>query len=179
MPENKISFIPKKNIDTPIYTKGQGVFVSISFLIFLISALLFGGVFFYRNSLKNDIAELNDSVSRIKDALEPSLIAELIGMSDKINASETLLGQHKTLLPIFDFLENNTVKTVSFKNFRYTFLKDNGAQISMDGLADSYTSLALQAEVFEKDKSIKSVNFSGLGLGEKGNINFVVNIAFK
>ena len=46
----------------------------------------------------------------------------------------------------------------------------------MKGEAPSYADLAIQADQFEKNENIKSVLFSGLSLGDKGQVLFTVKM---
>lgn len=179
MPEDKLSFIPQKNSEQTLYRgKGPGIIVIISFLLFFASLAAYGGLFLYKNSLQKETDVLAQSLERAKAAFEIPLINEISQSSQKINYSKKLLGQHTSVVPIFDFLEKNTVKSISFKGFKYSIDKDGTPLVSLDGLAKSYTDLALQGNVFEKEKSVKNAVFSGIGLGEKGIINFSVKLSF-
>jgi hypothetical protein len=177
MPEDKISFIPKKTFERPFYkSRGPGFFLTSSFLLLLLSGLICGGAILYRNSLKKQVDLLSDSLERAKAAFELPLINKLVSTSEKIKTAKVLLAEHKTIVPFFDFLERSTLKDVRFNSFEYSLSKDKEATISMGGTAKSYASLALQAKAFEEEKNIKNVSFSGLNLGDKGAINFKVNL---
>lgn len=179
MPEDKLSFIPQKNF-TPTFYKGggPGLVVIISLILFFISAGSYGALFLYKKSLQKDIGDLSQSLERAKAAFEISLINEMSQVSGKINHSKKLLEQHVSPSPVFDFFESNTLKNLRFKDFKYSIDKDGTPAVSLDGVAESYSSLALQGNIFEKDKNVKSVSFSGIGLGEKGVINFTVKLSF-
>ncbi|MBI4692100.1 MAG: hypothetical protein HY773_01510 [Candidatus Terrybacteria bacterium] len=177
MPEDKLSFIPKKTFTGPVYkSKGPGLFLAFSFLALLISGAFYGGLFFYRNTLQKKITSLSSSLERAKIAFELPLINELFTISEKIDSSKTLLSQHRTLLPIFDLLEKLTLKDVRFKSFRFSFSKESGPLVLMDGQTRNYSTLASQGEIFGKDKNIKKVSFSNLSLGSKGLINFTIHL---
>ena len=177
MPEDKISFIPKKTFERPFYKRsGPGFFLTSSFLLLLLSGLICGVAILYRNSLKKQVDLLSDSLERAKAAFEIPLINKLFNISEKIKTSKILLEQHKTIVPVFDLLEKSTLKDVRFNNFKYSFSKDKKPIISMKGMARSYSSLALQGKAFEEEKNIKNVSFFGLNLGDKGTINFNVTL---
>lgn len=180
MPEGKLSFISKKTFIPPAYrARGPGLFLVFSFLALFISAGFYGGLFFYRNYLKKQTADLSASLERAKSAFELPLINELFLISEKINSTKAILGQHRTLLPVFDFIEKMTLKDVQFKSFKFSFSKEAGPVILMDGAVKNYSTLALQAEAFGKDKNVKKVSFSGLNLGSQGAINFTVNLVLE
>lgn len=180
MPEDKLSFIPKKTFATPVYkSRGPGLFLAFSFFALLISGAFYGGLFFYRNMLKKQVTDLSSSLERAKVAFELPLINELFTISEKINSSKTLLSQHRTLLPVFNLLEKLTLKDVRFKSFRFSFSKESGPLVLMDGQTKNYSTLASQGDIFGKDKNIKKVSFSNLNLGSKGMVNFTINLVLE
>ncbi len=177
MPEDKLSFIPKKTFSSPVFkSKGAGFFAIFSFVVFLISLLLYGGLFFYRNDLNKQITLLSDSLLRSKASMDIPLINNLIQTSGKLTASKALLAQHRVITPIFDLLEENTLTEIRFKDFSFSVSKDTGPLVSMSGTAKSYSALAVQGEIFEGSKNIKSAVFSGLNLSDKGIVNFDVKL---
>jgi hypothetical protein len=177
MPEDKLSFIPQKTLEPAFYKRrGPGIIIVFSFLLFFISISAYGALFLYKNNLNKEINVLTDSLERAKAAFELSLINEVSQTSEKINYSKKLLEQHTSLVPVFDFLEKNTLKDISFKSFKYSIAKNENPIVLLDGSAKNYSILALQGDIFEKDKNVKSVLFSGLGLGEKGMISFAVKL---
>jgi len=179
MPEDKLSFIPQKTFEPAFYKRrGPGIIIVFSFLLFFISISAYGALFLYKNSLDKEIGVLTDSLERAKAAFELPLINEINQTSEKIDYSKKLLEQHVSLAPIFDFLGQNTLKDARFKSFKYSIAKNENPTVSLEGLAKDYSTIAVQEDIFEKDKNIKSVLFSGLGLGEKGIINFSVKLTF-
>jgi len=176
MLEDKLSFIPPKKTESSFYqNRGPGILIIISFLLFLVSVLLYGGFLLYKNKIKQEADTLNDSLVKAHAAFEFPLINELNKTSEEIGAVKSLLDQHVTPLPIFDLLEKDTLKSVRFITFKYLREKDSPT-ISLEGTAKDYTTLALQGEVFEKDQNIKDVSFSNLNLGERGTVNFRVKL---
>lgn len=179
MPEDKLSFIPQKTFEPAFYKRrGLGIVIVFSFLLFFISISAYGALFLYKNSLNKETNVLTDSLERAKAAFELPLINEVNQTSEKIDYSKKLLEQHVSLVPVFDFLEKNTSKDVRFKNFKYSSVQNENPTVLLDGSAKNYSTLAFQGDIFEKDKNIKGVLFSSLGLGEKGMINFAVKLIF-
>lgn len=177
MPEDKLSFIPQKTFETPFYKRrGPGIIIVFSFLLFFISVSAYGALFLYKNSLNKEVSVLTDSLERAKAAFELPLINEVNQTSEKIDYSKKLLEQHVSLVSIFDFLEKNTLKDIRFKSFKFSIAPNKTPTVLLEGSAKNYSTLAFQGDIFEKDKNIKSVLFSGLSLGEKGMINFAVKL---
>ena len=178
MPEEKISFIPKKTF-VPRAAEPRrsfGLLLSLGIFLLVVSGLVFAGAFLYRDYLKKQSAELAVSLNRAKDAFDPNLISALIETSQKIGYAKTVVAGHQSLTGLFDTINRSTLKNVRFTSFDYSVSKDEGPVVILKGAAPSYADLAVQAEQFEKNNNIKSVNFSGLGLGANGDVQFTVRM---
>jgi len=183
MPEDKFSFIPKKTFASPVYRRrGLGFLGTISTVLFLVSAFVAGGLWLYRADLQKQITLKEDDLAKTEAGFEVSLINTLINVSEQIEATKKLIANHKTILPIFDFLEKNTLKEVGYKNFKYSLNNNGNPEVVLGGSANGYGVLALQVETFEalrgKDKEIESVSFSDVSVGEKGTVNFNAKLIF-
>lgn len=141
------------------------------FVLSIVAALAVFGYEFYLNS---SITKMGGDLEAARANLEPDTIKEMARLDARIVGTEKLLTNHAVLSPLFDFLERNTLKTVRFTQFTFKETSD-GLQVSMHGQARGYAALALQADVFNKSKDLKSTNFSNLDLDERGNVVFVVD----
>ncbi len=176
---DKTSFIPKKTFTKPFYKeKGFGIFLWLSIALLIASGWAFGGVYYYKQLSVGRVDGLSESLKQAKASFEPSLISQLSSVANKIELSKGLIRGHKTLIPIFDFLEQSTLKSVRFSSFEYSSSED-GEEISMKGSATSYASLALQIEEFQNSIGVKNVSVSGLSLGKGGAINFNIKVVFE
>ncbi len=171
MPPDKLSlFMPKTVPDAVARPRlALGLLIFFGMILFLMSAGLLGGVFFYKRIATQQVDELRGSLKRLEADFEPTLLTEFIQTADAINAAKNLLGQHRATSEVFEFLEANTLKEVKLANFSFTAA---GAELSVTGQAESYTNLALQAKVFEAHPMVRKVVFSNLNLNEKGGVRF-------
>lgn len=177
--EDNLSFIPKKTF-VPSVGQGHGfdVLTTSTFLILLVSGLVAGGLYFYRDSIQKQIAAQKQSLERAQADFEISTINGIVNRSDKIEAAQTLLENHKTLLPIFSFLEKNTSSETRYSTFSYVLNEDGDPEITLIGAAKSYGVLGNQIQTIEQHKDVKKAEFSGIRLGDKGQVNFSVKITF-
>lgn len=180
--EQKISFIPKKNLTTsPNYrSEGMDFFLMSSLVLIVISGLLFGGSYFYKKALEGELAELNDSLQRAEERLNLSFIERAKTIDEKIKAAKLVLSEHSVATPVFKFLEESTLQKVRFSNFSLAYPKTKGQSpsVNMSGVSKGYTSLALQSREFKKSQYLEDVFFSGFSLTPTGDVNFSVNILF-
>lgn len=189
--DEKISFIPKKTLNKPIYIGHKfSFFLIIGIASFIISGLLFGGAYFYKKALEQSIGAMEDSLKKAEDRLDMSFILEVRDLDAKIKIAEGILNNHKQLSGVFEFLEQSTLQNVRFSDFRFSYIESPIASssknpkteptptLSLKGTTVGYTDLALQSREFLKSSFVKNVSFSNLILKEKGEVDFDVLIVF-
>lgn len=180
-PKFQSSFIPKG----PLVSSSSAMFKAqpakrgsllglLSMWIFILSIVAALVAFGYGLYLKSSITKMGGDLETARANLEPETIKEMARLDARIVGTEKLLANHAVLSPLFDFLESNTLKTVRFTQFTFKETSD-GLLVSMRGQARGYAALALQADIFNKSKDLKSTNFSNLDLDERGNVIFVVD----
>lgn len=189
--DEKISFIPKKTLNKPIYTGHKfSFFLIIGTTAFLISGLILGGAYFYKRALEQSIGAMEDSLKKAEDRLDMSFILEVQDLDAKIKSAESILNSHKQLSGVFNFLEQATLQNVRFSDFRFSYIELQGSlslknsktknapapTLSLKGTASGYADLALQSREFLKSSFVKDISFSNLALKEKGQVDFDARI---
>ncbi len=172
--ESKQTFIPKKPLLTKNNSHGKsvGIFFVISLIILLITIGLAIFSYSYNIFLKKKIENMSTSLERAKSAFEPSLIVELKRVNARIGGAENILKNHVSFSEFFRVLEEDTLKSVRFKQFSYSMSNDGIIDITISGEAQSYSSIALQSDLFGDSKYVRNPIFSNLGLDNFGNITF-------
>jgi len=178
-PKFQSSFIPKgPAASSGVVSRTQsvkhgtflGLFSKVVFVLSIVSALLVFGYGFY---LKSNLTKMGEALETARTNLEPEKIKEVARLDARIVGVEKLLTDHTVFLPLFDFLENNTLKAVRFTQFSLTNSPE-GFSVSVRGQARGYAALALQADLLNKSQNLKSVTFSNLDLDERGNVTFAL-----
>ena len=115
--------------------------------------------------------QMESDINMAKNRFEPSQITKLKLLDRRLSASDKVLSKHITVSPIFKALQEITIKTVRYANFSYDF---SGSKIvvNLTGEAIGYRSVALQSDLFKKNKNLVVPVFSNVTLGEKGNVLF-------
>ena len=121
-----------------------------------------------------NITQKENELNLAKNRFEPSKITELQVLDKRLRASTEILSNHVVITPIFEALQAITMKTVRYTKFGYTLgeEKKSNVVIKMSGVAVGYRSIALQPDLFAKDKNLIEPIFSNLTLDEKGNVLF-------
>jgi hypothetical protein len=169
------SFIPKKPMIEQRATPSRrvGLLTVIAFFIFFSVIWASGGLYFWKKNLTTSIAKMNNDLNLSKNRFESSKITELQNLDKRLRASSEILSKHVTIPPIFDVLQAVTMKSVRYTNFSYDIDEKNSkVTVRMKGQAVGYRSIALQADLFTKNKHLIDPIFSNLSLDEKGNVLF-------
>ncbi len=170
------SFIPQKSIVKERVISAQSIsFVTIiSLFIFLAIAVGTGALYFYKGVLVKNIQEIENTLSLAQDRFEPSKISELQDLDNRLIAASDILSNHISVTPIFEALQQVTMKTVRFTSFSYTLPDENNSRVlvKLAGVGIGYRSVALQADLFSQNQNFIDPVFSNLQLDDKGNVNF-------
>lgn len=175
------SFIPKKpvgsqpNLTKPAHT--TNLFSIIVTIIFVTVLLLSGLVFAYKMMVQQKNDRLNEELQAeiAKLRAQDASINELIRLDTRVESAKKLLNQHVALTSFFEFLSSSTLKTIQYKNFKYTQNPDNKVVITMNGVSQSFTALAQQSDLLldpETQKSLKNPVISNYTLDPDGRVVF-------
>lgn len=177
----KSSFIPQSPVmgsSTPKRRRGGNFdfFVLIGLVLFVASATLAAGVFLYVQFLESSNVSKLEQLERAKQAFEPALIQELTRLDDRMRSADAVLAGHIAPTSIFRLLEQLTLQTVAFSSFDFT-TTNNEIAMSMQGLAQSVNSIALQADLLSRSGTIVNPIFSDINRQIGGvRFNFTADV---
>lgn len=179
------SFIPKKPMVESRATSSRpiGIFTIISIFVFFAVILASGGLYFYKGVMAKNIASMSNDLTLAKARFEPEKINLLQILDKRLRASDTVLKSHITISPIFQALQDITMKSVRYTKFSYNIDEKNKVDIKMSGQTvgygaySAYASIAMQSDLFSKNKNLIDPVFSNLSLDEKGNVIFDLNFS--
>jgi len=145
-----------------------------SMLVFFTVILVTGGLYFYDGVLAKNLAKMESDLTLSKNRFEPSKIVQLQTLDKRLRASNEILSKHISISPIFKELQTITMQTIGYTKFTYDLAnsKNNMIAIKLDGVAVGYRSVALQSDLFTKNKNFIDPVFSNLSLDDRGNVLF-------
>jgi ABC-type uncharacterized transport system permease subunit len=151
-----------------------GLINVLAFVVMLISLLIAGGAYLYRDTLSQRVDEMKSSLERAQNIFEPEFLQELQIFDRRIQAAEQILGNHIAVSPIFEVLQDITLPTVRYIDFTYEIdtVNPNIVHVTMSGEAVSYDAVTLQADLFSKNRFIRNPIFSNFSLARTGNVEF-------
>ncbi len=175
--EFQTSFIPKKTLSPKPGSSSRGSFGlinAVSFVVMLVSLLVAGGAYLYRDNLSQKVEEMKISLERAQNIFEPELLTELEMLNKRIQAADEILASHIAVSPIFEVLQEITLPTVRYIDFTYEIdsVNPNVVHVAMTGEAVSYDAITLQADLFSNNRFIRNPIFSNLSLNRTGEVEF-------
>ncbi len=162
------SFIPQAPISAPSAggrrerKGGADLALLVSLVLFFASVVLAVGVFLYVQYLTTAAESKRAQLQRAKEAFEPALIAELTRLDDRMKAADEVLATHTSPSDIFNLLQQLTLQTVAFSNFNFIAQNELEMGITMQGVARSVNSIALQADLLARSGLILNPIFSNI-----------------
>lgn len=173
------SFIPKRSLSVGAQDRMKkksrgsiGIVFLLTLIIFIGAVAAAIGMFLYHQFLLQNIEEKSASLKLARARFEPALIEEMSRLDARLQAAEDILREHKAVSSFFNLLEDNTIVSIQFKNLEYKTDETGRAKVSMKGTASNFGSVALQSDIFGKNKFIHEPIFSNLNLDNRGNVIF-------
>lgn len=171
------TFIPKKPMvaapqsGAPI-SRPSGFLTAISTLLFFLTILIAGGIYFWQQYETANVAKLAASVAKVEKSFEPELIAKWQSLDQQLKNADTVLKSHTVLSPVFAVLESSTLKRVRFNRFDGSFDQAGAFSVKMAGEADGYQAIAQQSDLLGSNTFIQNILFSNFSLNQKGKVSF-------
>ncbi len=178
------SFIPKKSMTTERLSGSRmSIFLFISIIIFLASLGIAIFVFLEKKILIQKISTDQSTIVTKKASFDPNTIDNIVELNTRIEVAKNLLASHTDITPIFNFLNQVTLKNVRFKDFSFSgqSVDSNGQNIvgiKMNGIARDFETVASQADEFGKQdwrNIIRGTQVSNLSLNTDGSVSFVLS----
>jgi len=193
---SQTSFIPKKPINNQSSSypdHGVSIVTILAVIVFFGSVALAAGSYIYHGLLEKKLIAKKETLEKEKANFDLETIRALKRMDIRIESSKALLDQHIAASAFFDVLESATLKTVRFNDLEIktqnntsvggAAVNDNpliidtsstAIEFRMTGAAKTFTSIALQSDLFSKTKGFKEPIFSNINRTESDEIGFVV-----
>lgn len=191
-PNTPTSFIPKRPIESSTVSASHGsgsigLLSLITFVVVIGTAVAFGGVYLYQKQLVSQKAKLEASIKQAQEGIGTDFVADMKRLDARIDGVKELIKNHVVVTPIFEALQDTTLRSVQYKDFNYTIKTDTATKsqsvvVDLTGTAKNYATIALQSDAFSSNTLIKNPVFSNLTVDDKNRavnfkLTFTVNIA--
>lgn len=175
-PQVPTSFIPKKPLVGEASRGGaMGLVTLLAAFLFVASVVAAGGAFAYGKYLNLAVASKDVSLKKAEGAFDTRSIQDLERLDSRLGQARVILQKHVAPSGLFTFLAAATLEQVQFTSLSLDVSADGSGKITMGGVADSFSTLALQSDQFSAAKVLKDVIFSGITTDAAGRVVFSVS----
>jgi len=144
-------------------------------LLFVLSIVAGGGIYFYSKLLATNIDTMKESLAAAEDRIEQGFIVELQDLDKRLRNANQLLSQHIALSPFFRLLEEDTLKSIQYDSFAFSF-QEGRPVAAITGKAREYRTIAEQSINFGENPLIQTHVFSNFTLTPESRVSFSLKI---
>ena len=176
-PNFQSSFIPKDSpTQSPLQKKSMGLSGMIGILVLVVSIALAIGLFVYTSMVKSNIESLKSELDQAAGSIDDKTITEMTKFSERLSVVQGIVDKHQVISNFLNLLSSLTVSNVEYNEFHYSIMQSGTVLVTLNGKARDYATIAVQQEIFSKNKFIKSSKFEELQLSGKGQVSFKLTI---
>lgn len=181
MPDTGLSnsFIPQDASKTPRFNQngGGGGLIDLAFILSVVllvtSGALYGAVFMYHSYLTSQNVSAEQQIQTVNQNLDTKTVDAIMSIDQRMNAAQTLIGNHLAYSAFFNNLNQATLTSIQFSSFKIDSSdQTKGIVLSLSGVARDLNGVAYEAQLFGLDSMIKNPIFSGIALDTDG-VHFV------
>ncbi len=172
------SFVPKKTlVEKEAYASRAplNLLLAVGVIVFFMTVAVGVGVYLYKIYVTKKTQEVKTALETMQKEFDPSVILTLKSFDKKMKEAQKLLDEHTDPIPVMAMIGESTLYSVQLTDFKYSFSKEAGADITVNGVAKSYESIINQTDAYSQSKTLKNVKMSGLKKGESFDIGFVMS----
>ncbi|MDE2071273.1 MAG: PilN domain-containing protein [Patescibacteria group bacterium] len=167
------SFIPKQSLSSA-RRGGMGLLTLIAVIFFVFSVIAAAGAWGYKFYAQSDLDSKKAQLQKYQDAYNFGSIQDLVRFDSRIKNSKQLLNKHIAVTGVLNFLALQTLEKVQFTSFTFDLDPDGSAKLQLTGIADSFSTVALQSDQFGASKVLRDVVFSNIAVNTKSQVSFGV-----
>ena len=147
-----------------------------SVILFLLALAVLGGMIFLNKAKVGEREQIAAQNQSKEENLRPELLNSVVALDRRLKNLRTLLGSHTYATNVFKVIEQDTHPQVRFTSFSFTA---DSQKVDLSGQTTSYSALARQIGILERDPQIAQVDFGGLSTAEEKFVGFKLSIILK
>ena len=176
-PTFQTTFIPKKPLvenQDMSSTGGVSLLVFLATILLVVSCALAGGIYLYRASVASKVDDMQKQLEQSSVSFDADLAFNIEDTNHRLSVAQELVSNHVAFSPLLVILGENTLKTIRYTKLNAEQTVGSGAEatIKISGVAKNYDAIALQSDMFAKNRFIRDPIFSNLVPTIEGNIAF-------
>lgn len=170
-----LQLLPETRKKIEVITPGENRLITAGGVIFAITVVLAGGLYFYKNSLENRLVALDTEIVALEQQRNKQAEQNILIFNKQVSMLSKLLNEHTYWTTAFSKLGGLTQNQVQFSNIT-TSLSDN--KVDFKAVALNYTTIARQIASFLSDESVKDITLNKVNTLTNGRLEFTMQILF-
>lgn len=148
--------------------------IVISGILLVLALALWGGLFYYKNSLAGQITDLKDKQSKVFSAKDKETALKIINLGKSSDSAKNLLASHIFTSEVFDKVSAATLPQVQWRSMELLVAEKI---IRMKGVAAKYSVLGKQILAL-REGGFFNVAISKINLDKLGGVAFEASFNF-
>ena len=161
----------RRRID--VYTPGQNRWLIIAVSWVILVLLVWGGLFFYVKSVKDQLAKADAELTRIETTRKPKEELKLLQLKSAIAGAKSVLASHVTWSPALERVQHLIQPQVQFDNLS---VKLDRQSYSFKAFAANLMTVAKQIAAFNTDDAASKVEIGRISIQPNGRVEFIANL---
>lgn len=157
-------------------SKVPGIASTVALVFFLITAVAFGGLYFYNRSLITRAQAITENIKGLHVGDIAETIEQLKELGNKARGLRELREGHTALSGLLGTFEKTTHPATIFSNA--DFDAQNGT-VKLKGVTETTKTMARQVEIYQQEGSLSDFSVENIAYkDEKKAVGFQANITF-
>lgn len=152
---------------------GLGILTFVAFVFFAVVALVYGGIYFYKGSLKASLTGLTRELAELEKKFDPQEIQKIAEVDDALLVAKDFLSKHVHTSRVLELIEKSTLKKIRYTDFKFS---TDGRSLALKGRADGYVTLNDQINHFGTVPEVKGIKFSSVAVDADGFVGFSLDL---
>ena len=168
-----ISHAPIAPSPTVVPRRGSGLFSALLVVLIILVGAGTGGLYMIAKSYDARVTDSEQTLADLERDVEIDSIKGAQSLEGRITRAQRLLDGHVYPSQVFNFLEDNTLASITFLGLQYT-----DGVIKVRAVAPSYMVLAQQIRHYRglRQDFVQTIDFSTPKLTKEGEVEFAVDI---
>jgi hypothetical protein len=161
LPEKVISELTKDKVNVPGWA--WRIFIFSFFILAITIAFYVGLEYGFKSYLNSKINKLDSEAKQIMQAVSVEDQNKLILFYSQLENIKKIFSNRKSIVPLFSWLEKNTLSNVYFNKFNFNSLNN---QLNLGGLSNKKEDALNQILVFQSKPEIENITLNNLSLNQ-------------
>jgi len=170
-----LQLLPETRKKIEVYVPGQNRLLKIGFLVVIIVAILYGGLFYYRSRIQGQVSDLDNQLTALENSRDKTAEKDLLAYRQYLGLAKPLLQSHIAWSVGMDRFQKLIQPQIQFESLAVNSSK---GEYSFQAKAANYMTIARQIAAFYSDPNIQDVALGRVTGLSDGKASFSIKVIF-